>query len=353
MPDNITAGAAPDPKMAIIGRLPGYNTNIDKNGQFASQLLKGLTFIDMIPTTYNIGDSAKGADDIIGTLMSKGTLFQHKTGDPIITGNFQTILKNMAEGLGMDAGFADVESLRIIGANDSTYTESFSNNFDGKENSVSGMMSGVQNSKLGALGKKVVGGIKSMSYERAVDTLTSATSSSLIGEMFTGSMTGINFSVPSPWTSSSYTTSLNMFIKLVSPSGGEACIQKNIIAPLLYLLGASAPITMRGFAYGYPMLWDVHAHGIARYKVAAITSMTISRGSFETTFNNNYQPTIIDVRLNISSLVNDFALPFASSKLYNDTTSLGTVTPGDIYAGAMNRMGTTKMSTKEIKIIQL
>lgn len=347
-------GISPPGEMAIIGRLPGYNSNIDVNGQFVSQLLKGLTFIDLIPATYKLNPSfytGFNADSFINVLSSTESPFIHESGGDAER-HFKKILQTMDDGLGLGSDFTNVSSIRILGANDSTFTESFSNNFDGVKTGNQSI-NALKGSRLGQAASRITDAYKSMNYEAAMNAFTNDNYGSTVGDILKGSAMGVNFSSPSPWSASSYSSNLTMFIKLVSPSGHSECIKKNIIAPIMYLLAAGNPITARGFAYGFPMIWDVHAHGITRFKIGAISNMTLSRGSFETTFNDKYQPTVIDVRLNIVPLVQDFAVPYSDSSLYTKDSKLGTQTPGDIFNGSMNQFSSTGNTTPEVKIIQL
>ncbi len=37
---------------AIIGKIPGYNSNVDAGGVFEQELKKGITYIDLYPTAF-------------------------------------------------------------------------------------------------------------------------------------------------------------------------------------------------------------------------------------------------------------------------------------------------------------
>lgn len=354
----LQSGISPPKETAIIGRLPGYNTNIDTNGQFVSQLLKGLTFIDLIPTSYRASIGATDAITNLGALLSKGTPFSHMSGETEPTKIFKNVLKGMEAGLKLDGGFADVNSIRIIGANDSTFTENLANSFDGVNVIDTGLAAAKSRAKEGAIGK-LVSAIKSYNHENAVKIFTDQSmANNTLTQIAKGTLMGVNFARPSTWQQSQYTSTLTMFIKLVSPSGHEECIKRNILAPIMYLLAAGSPLTVHGFAYGLPMLWDVRAHGITRFKAGSIAAMTISRGSFETTFNDKYQPTVIDIRLTIIPLLQDFAVEHNTNtpgKLYKDDGSLGVQHPGDIYTGTINSKvkSVIDKTPSAVKIIQL
>jgi len=369
------AGTSPPEKTAIIGRLPGYNSNIDPTGEFSSQLLKGLTFIDLIPTTYaaNVGGYEEAikstvskeksvTDSFIKAIQGGETPWIHKSGDTYPVTFFQNILKGMQTGLNLDPEFANVEAIRIVGANDSTFTENLSNMFDGANSFTEGIQNAKQNVDSSFRGSisKTVSGIRSLNYQKAMEMFSGKQDSSQIMDTLKGAALGVNFAKPGTWNSSQYSSTLTMFIKLVAPSGHEECIKKNIVQPLMYLLAAGSPVTTKGFAYGLPMIWDVHAHGITRFKIGSIAAMTISRGSFETTFNDKFQPTVVDVRMTIIPLVQDFAVQHTddgAGDMYNKhLNNLGVQHPGDIYSGTMNSIGKVSGHPKpltEVKIIEL
>ncbi len=384
----------PEPEMGVIGKLPGYNPAIDPRKEFQNQLLKGLTFIDMIPTSYDIQksilDDLKGNTDPLTTIKNTlndineaGTIFQHSSGDTRPTEIFQGILKRMQVGMSLGSSFATAKSLRIIGANDSTFTESFSNAFDG-ENGLLAPLNNLQNGNglIGKVSKGVntaMSGIKNVSHAQAMSFMQQGTGGGLFKDLLVGQAIGISFAKPNTWSRSQYNSTLSIFIKLVSPSGHPSEIKRNIMEPLMYLFAAGSPITSRGMTYGLPLIWDIHAHGITRFKVGAISSMTLSRGSFETTFNNNLQPTNIDVRLTITPLIQDFAVQHQLNankttgntvtdklkeynakissedpNMYNQQTkNLGVQHPGDVYQGSLNSIPGSTSGASQIRTINL
>jgi hypothetical protein len=162
-------------------------------------------------------------------------------------------------------------------------------------------------------------------------------------QLLQGAAYGLNIAAPDLWSSSQYTSNLSIFIKLISPTGQKECIKRNIVEPLMHLIAAASPITAFGVVYGYPILWQVHAHGITNFRIGAIAALTLPRGSFETTFTKALQPTIIDVRLTIVSLLNDFATQTDSTdggvkNIYDKSNSqyLGVQNPADIHRGTFN-----------------
>jgi hypothetical protein len=170
----------------------------------------------------------------------------------------------------------------------------------------------------------------------------------------------MDMAVPTMWNGSSYTSNLTLFIKLVAPVGTSECIQKNILEPILYLLAASSPLTYNGIMYGFPLLWDIQGQGITNFRIGGIQNMSLIRGSFETTFNHLLQPTVIDVRLTLVPLLNDFAVQTNSpnaSPIYapENRKYLGVQNPADIKQGLMNvhDYGSTIGANDEVRTIKL
>jgi len=171
-------------------------------------------------------------------------------------------------------------------------------------------------------------------------------------------MAGMQLAVPTMWSQSQYTSTLTVFIKLVAPTGSEACIQKNIIEPILMLLAASSPVTVGGTMYGFPSLWDIHAHGITNFRLGGIAALSLIRGSFETTFTADLKPTSIDVRMTLVPLINDFGVQMANLKgdehsIYKHPEDLGVQNPGDIYRGMTNTTLGSSGSEVTINTIKL
>ena len=340
---------------ATIGRIPGFNKNIDKNGEFAKQLLKGVTFVDLLPMSYRVSEVVAKMDistlyNKLQEIISKPSIFEADS--EAMGAIFSGVLQRMQSDFGLSKGFADASMIRIIAANDSTFTETFSNDF-GQENSLVSMGKEAastirdRSAFLKTVGTAAVSGIKGFSYSYLINlvggaakNIESKTGKNYLSELMVGAFFGMNIAAPKQWGGSNYSSTLNMFIKLVAPVGSPECIKKNILEPLLYLLAAASPITYGGSMYGFPLLWDVLAHGITNFRLGAIAAMTITRGSFETTFNNLLQPTIVDVRLTIVPLLTDFAVQTADApqSIYTDEAAgyFGVQNPSDLKRGVTN-----------------
>ncbi len=371
---------------AVIGKIPGYNKNIDPNGMFANELLKGVTFIDLMPMSYktimaqmfsgkdengNAIDelTLKNLEDYLGKsveiLFGSGALFEQDV-EPAKK-NYKSLLTRLNtmndEENYFGSKFSDVDMLRIIAANDSTFVENFSNNFDGA-NVVQNTYNAASQNKYIKLASQFANISKSMNYTQAQNFLmegmakgddkTNAMSAFAQGVIFNA-----NLATPTTWTGSNYSSSLSLFIKLISPVGSPACIRANILTPLMYLLAATAPVTSYGLFYGAPMLWEINAKGVAHFRLGAVASLSVMRGSFETTFTKDLQPTVLDVRITLVSLLNDFAVQSSSmadgkliKSLYNKDAqkNLSVQNPYDIYAGSMNSSDKNKVVTTTINL---
>ena len=346
-------------KTAIIGKIPGYNANIDNGGKFEKELLKGITFIDLRPMTYELGDFLNQSTGEIFNDMFADIEKAYKTGG-LFKKNatkskeiFHKILKRMDKDFDLSSDFKDVDMIRIIGANDSTFTEQFSNSF-AEENGLASLVGTAKNKvssgKLGIIQKA----LKSYSHAGMISLAAGVTSglnslshSPTATELAAGVAFGMNMAAPTIWNGSQYTSTLSIFLKLVAPIGTEECIRRNIVEPMMYLLAAASPLTYSGIMYGFPLLWDIQAHGITNFRIGAIAAISFIRGSFETTFNVDMQPTVIDVRITLVPLLNDFAVQPAHDdddseggpavkSIYTDHTSLGVQHPGDVITGTLN-----------------
>jgi len=335
----------------VIGKIPGYNSNIDANRKFEKELLKGVTFIDLRPTSYIFSEQGNNLDSLtefFNTLKNLGNLNSlFTTSNTISKKVFHSVLERMQADFNLSENFKQTDMIRIVAANDSTFTETFSNNFSG-DNMVNSALSTAANSKPGNMVKFLGKGIKSYSHESMLSVVSGINSAgvsnglSTIGSLSSGIMAGMTLATPSTWENSSYSSTLSVFIKLVAPTGTDNDIRDNIIEPIMMMLAAASPITYNGIMYGLPLLWDVHAHGITKFKLGAIGAMTLIRGSFETTFTKNLQPTVVDVRLALIPILNDFATQPAgvsTNDIYTDVNYLGLQTPGDINTGITNNTG--------------
>lgn len=195
----------------------------------------------------------------------------------------------------------------VLGTNDSTFNETISNSFGtNRFQEVAGDIGAkIKSSPIGMVGTAVAYW-KSMNSNAGIAALKEQGQFGLLGAL-SGLVQGVKIELPQVWQNADYTSSLNIMIKLISPSGDSESIRRYIKDPLEILLRATAPVTVDGLTYGYPMLWDVRAHGIMHLKLAAITAMTITRGGNDTVYNKYDEPLNVDVRLMITPINQGFA----------------------------------------------
>ncbi|MEM4385628.1 MAG: hypothetical protein QXD03_03680 [Candidatus Anstonellales archaeon] len=119
---------------------------------------------------------------------------------------------------------------------------------------------------------------------------------------------GKNVSLPKVWSDSSYSPSMQLNIRLVSPYGSPSAISKYVIEPLIYLLILAAPRTNDGISYGWPRYVHVKYYGGVYIPCAYISSISIRRGGSDTVYSIYRQPLCVDVTLSISPIATGFAV---------------------------------------------
>ncbi len=326
----------------IIGKIPGYNRNINRNKLFASaqaaidyteRLKNNLTTVVLKPTGYSInfgvigntlsedqlktlstnfgkttglGSGAEAAPDLskiyqIGngalqqenTISTKGALY-----------NWQQLVKTNTK-LFTHKSF-EVDELHLLATNDSTMTEVFGNSFDVSTSEK--LLNNLGTGKVAETLQKVKKGVTiDSSYGLEMLQQGNNLSSNQLLNIVAGKALGIQTALPKEWFKSDYNNTLQLMIKLVSPSGDDESIQEFILKPLLFMVMAVSPITYDGINFGYPPLWEVQAEGLMDIQLAGISAMTITRGGNDTQFNRFNQPLNVDVRLTIEPLINGFA----------------------------------------------
>ena len=120
-------------------------------------------------------------------------------------------------------------------------------------------------------------------------------------------LSGRQISLPEIWTGTSYTPSISLNVRLISPYGSSKSIQKHVLEPLVYLLLMASPKTNDGITYGGNTFLKVKAYGITDINLGAITAISIKRGGSDVTYNKFNQPLFVDVSITIKSLLPGFA----------------------------------------------
>jgi len=342
---------AVDKNCFVIGKIPGYNQNIDPKGHYQNILLRDITYIDMLPATYSLNPDLFSLDkDGKFNGFAVADMYKYKSGpsaSTVTTDIFTSVLKQMGKYLldrfnkalnansGADGqdysqlypkealsymesqakivveNWQKTQTIRILAANDSTFTETISNTYSPK-----GTLEGISDTLLSKGPAALVNSAgliqkaQTLSYDQALNTLTNFSSSGSLMDVLSGKLLGLQFSSPNAWQESSYAGTLSLFLKLAAPAGDPLSVLEHISLPILTMMGAGSPLTLNGLTYGMPLIWDVRAYGITRFKVGALAAITISRGSYETIFNADKQPLLVDVRVTIVPLVQDFAVQY-------------------------------------------
>ena len=399
-----------------IGILPtknsGKTVGSDSQDLYYNRLLNNLNTIEFTPTSYHLhftGDIASMVEGLFTTITSDNgdmkvptedakTLVKHLTdfggglydeisdstsitkalgaiydqtaklstnltGDTIRVSRMKNT-KQWVELLGLGILHNDNTGLTktlqfgftVLGTNDSTFNETISNTFGmNKVQEVAGDIGAkVKESALGMVGTGLAYW-KSMNSNAGIQALQAQGKWGLLGAL-SGLVQGVKIELPQVWQNGDYNSSLNIMIKLVSPSGDSDSIQRYIKDPLEILLRATAPVTIDGLTYGYPMIWDVRAHGIMHLKLAAITAMTITSGGNDTVYNKYDEPLNVDVRLMITPINPGFAQGSMRDYSMTDPTDViysmsSTYKQRDVeWVGGQMKDSTTNMDRKKIMI---
>lgn len=310
----------------VIGKIPGYNKKIQKTGkkspQYDERLKNNLTRVILKPTGYNIlfGSLPEGVkeskvtDTTLGKATTDVTQLYH-IGPKENSGLFGTKdalafwEQIVHSAYPKDDKTRGVNQMEILCTNDSTMTEAFGNDYG--ISTIEELANKLGNTKIGQSIQTIKKGVTfdSQAGLKLLETKNSMIEKNQFLNLIAGKTLGIQTALPKEWKSSSYTNSLQLMIKLVSPSGDPESIKEYILKPMQFLIMMTAPITFNGITYGYPPIFDVQADGMMNIKLGVISNMTITRGGNETQFNRFNQPLNIDVRLTIDPLVNGYATP--------------------------------------------
>lgn len=118
---------------------------------------------------------------------------------------------------------------------------------------------------------------------------------------------GKNIALPKVWHDTSYSPSMSLSIRLVSPYGHPKAIRKYIIEPLTYLLIMAAPKTVDGISYGWPRFVHARIYGAGYIPCGYISSISLRRGGDDTAYNQFRQPLSVYVTLQIEPVISAFA----------------------------------------------
>lgn len=319
----------------IIGKIPGYNskTIVNANGiAYTDRLLTNLTIAEFSPVGYTInlaggwggdlssitnkiyrlGPEVSSMQDLNSSLNASDSSTLNSIGQYLSTYTALMQWQNMQKFSG-ETTIRD--TFKLICTNDSSITESLSNSYD--HNMIDKMADSLRNSDgmFGSLARKSANAFAlgaSLDTNAALSMLSSVNrfgAGNQLLNLVAGKVVGVQSAFPKIWRDSNYNNTSSFTIKLVSPSGHPDDIERFLIQPLKHIILAASPVTFDGIAYGFPPLWKVQAKGLVNMKLAAITSLSISRGGQDTVFNYQNQPTNIDIRIVVEPIVQGFATP--------------------------------------------
>jgi len=256
--------------------------------------------------------------------------------------------KNKQDEAKIKQGSEEYLGVRLIAANDAMYNESISNSFGQNEalnvlsnnplvNAFSGAATSLFNkganaitnaTKINAL--NTVQNLPKLSYGDALKVFEGSSTGNIITQIAQSKFLGMNIALPKAFNSSNFSDNFSITVKLSSPSGHPIDIQNYIINPLKIFLSMAAPITQNLETYYLPLLWKVQGYGIHNDLVAYINNITIMKGGMENSVNDYLQPTMIEVRLTLSTISETMAAVAAPDVLVSDTNernAIGMTTP--------------------------
>ena len=339
---NVTKSAS-NTDYIVIGKIPGYNYQInnqkvDENKiDYTNRLRNNLTTIKLRPTGYYINFDGMASDIknkfssfFTSTVTNENTRTAadlYKIGETVPLGQqlkrhmpgttALQMWQNLLRGNVVKKS-TNINELRILATNDSTMTEVFGNNFDtSSAEKVSNKIQNIPGLQFLQTAKKTV----TIDSSLGLKMLEVGNRDSNLLSIIEGKAVGIQTALPKEWVKSDYTNSLQIMVKLISPSGDPASIDEYILKPLKFLILAVSPATYDGITFGYPTLWEVEADGMMDIKLAGISAMTITRGGNETQFNRFNQPLNVDVRLTIEPLINGFST-LANGSSYSTSSQI-------------------------------
>ena len=286
--------------VAIIGRLPGYNQTIDKDGKYRQKILEKMSVIELQPVGYKV------------------------SWDAINKGQWDKVLSSGLERAKAQAAFGDVlaansmipvTKLMIIASNDSSINESITSNY--RSNVAEQITESLGQNTIMKMARKYLTNSQDLNYFSTQEMLDKLGDKSAALDVAAYIAKGFKVAIPRVWSNTNYTSMLSLTINLNSPYGDPESVQKHILAPLMYLISLAAPVTKYGVFYGQPFVFEVKAAGLMHFKIGAIQSLMVTRGGADTVFNKYSQPLSVEVRLNIIPLVNAYAMGYKNTTIYD------------------------------------
>lgn len=130
--------------------------------------------------------------------------------------------------------------------------------------------------------------------------------------------------IPKHWMQSTADLpTMNYRVKLISPYGNRYSKFVNIWLPLTMLLAGALPLSAGAHSYTSPFLCQLFDRGRAQTRLGMISSLQVSRGGGNLSFNKIGEPMAVEVSFTVVELSNLIHMPIAKS--FNPASVL---TPG-------------------------
>ncbi|MDD4081910.1 MAG: hypothetical protein PHD05_00850 [Sphaerochaetaceae bacterium] len=310
-----------DVDLFFIGRTCRFSPHIDKQHRFSNYLRNKMSVVDLIPVDYKIDfrkfwEMVQGKTNAPDTKAKEiGNIFTVQYSENI------AVFKRICEHHGLDNKYV---GLRLYTTDESTANDNIQ--IDYKDSSFKGIMDPLV--EFGQSARDFAHSLAGSEFKNFTDDLTglSVDTAGKLADKFNvnaglknimenvaaiGSdiiLKGNKMTFPKIWQETTYTNSMSLNIKLISPYGHPAAVKEFIIKPLSYLIILSAPQTLNGVTYGGNIPLTIKAYGMNHTVVGSIRSMTFRRGGSETSFNLFKQPLSIDVSIEFQTLFDAFAV---------------------------------------------
>jgi hypothetical protein len=122
-------------------------------------------------------------------------------------------------------------------------------------------------------------------------------------------MGGYRVDFPQIWRNSGFTPSYTATVRLYNPNPGNALsTSRHIIGPLAVILCLAIPRSDDGKTFNWPFFHKIKAPGIYNLDPAVITNITVVKGGDQQQIAYNQQLSMVDVRLDFTSLYSTMVL---------------------------------------------
>lgn len=89
---------------------------------------------------------------------------------------------------------------------------------------------------------------------------------------------GNQIMLPTVWKKSAFTKKYTIHFRLHTPYGSKKAIQRNILVPLMYILGFSLPIQKTASSISYPYIIKVDSEGAFNIPMGIVTNLSLKKG---------------------------------------------------------------------------